>query len=109
MDVTISIDGHQVETIRASDKNAGGAMDLGAWNAETGGNKMSVAWYSIRLRSPLPKGPHSLSLVAMPVRVRRIRVSDSRLLGGQVERQAAKGASPHMPQTLQIDVFLLSR
>jgi hypothetical protein len=108
MDVEVSIDGRRIGFIPAGVATPADAMDLGVWNAGTGESTLKVGWYSIAFASPLAKGAHRVMIVALPARASRRAALDTKLLGGQAEQQATKGAFARMLHTLQIDVFMLS-
>ena len=109
MDVEVSIDGARIGMIPAGGLNAVDTLDLGVWNAGTGENGLKVGWFSISLASPLAKGRHRVLLVARPASGSQQKTSDTKLLGGAAELLAKKDASARKLQTLQLDVFMLTR
>ncbi|HEY3332771.1 MAG TPA: hypothetical protein VGK19_22250 [Capsulimonadaceae bacterium] len=108
MDVQVWIDGRNVATIPAGDGKPVSSFDLSVWNAGTGGNGLKVGWYSIALPAAVSAGTHKVRLVALPGK-KAAGAVDSKLLGGQAEQQAAKGASSHGLQVLQIDALMFAK
>ncbi len=110
MDLEIWLDGKLSGIIGASE-SLSDAMHLNPWNAGTGLNDLKVGWLSLEIPGGLPPGAHSLEIVACQSKETQKLEADSKLIGGQQEKDVVESANAMLKklQCVQIDAIMLSR